>query len=71
MLPTIISHRYGQRGAEEVPAEMTSMKKELLTVNALAAGLRLRPKSIRQALSNGRISVLWSLGSLVVAHGYI
>lgn len=38
VLPTIISHRYGQRGAEPHQQKGVGMKKELLTVKELAAG---------------------------------
>jgi hypothetical protein len=47
------------------------MKKDLLTVKELAAELRMSPKSIQRAYRKEEIPVQLSLGSLVVAVGYI
>ena len=47
------------------------MKKELLTVQELAAELRMSLKSAQCACRKGEIPVQGSLGSLVVALGYI
>jgi hypothetical protein len=47
------------------------MKKDLLTVKELAAELRMSPKAIQRAYRNGGMPVQLSLGSLVVAPGYI
>jgi hypothetical protein len=49
VLPTIISHRYGQRYAEAHHQKGLGMKKDLLTVKELAAELRMSPKSIQRA----------------------
>jgi hypothetical protein len=47
------------------------MKKEWLTVQELAAELRMSLKSIQQAYRKEEIPGQWSLGSLGVAPGYI
>ena len=51
--------------------ERTGMKKELLTVNELAAELRMSLKSIQRTYRTEKISMYWSRGSLAVAPGYI
>ena len=47
------------------------MKKELLTVQELAAELRMSPESIERAYRKEEISLNWSVFSLAVAPGYI
>jgi len=47
------------------------MQKDLLTVKALAAELRMSPNSIQRAHRKEESPVQLSLSSLVVAPGYI
>ena len=71
VLPTIISHRYGQGGAERYRQKGRGIKKELLMVKPLVTELRISLKSIQQASRKRDIPLQSSRGALLVAPGYI
>src|SRR5678815_2874526 len=59
VLPYIHSHRYGQPCAEPHHQKGRGMKKDTLTVQELAAELRMSPKSIQRAYRKEKIPVQW------------